>query len=188
MPDAALGAELVARMDSDQRARAEATGREVDPEVRARIEAVDVDNTAWLAALLDRHGWPRRSEVGEEASVAAWLLAQHADLDPGFQRRCLSLLAEAVRAGEAEPAHLAYLTDRTRLAEGRPQLYGTQFWYGPDGEGDLQPRPIEDPAGVDARRRDVGLEPLAEYARQLRSRDLSAAPSSTPSSSPEVER
>ncbi|MFD0969178.1 DUF6624 domain-containing protein [Plantactinospora endophytica] len=176
MPDAGLAAELVARMDRDQQARAEAVGRRVDGDVWARIQAIDVENTAWFAALLDRHGWPRRSEVGEEASGAAWLLAQHADLDRQFQRRCLALLTEAVRAGEAEPAHLAYLTDRVRLAEGRSQWYGTQFWYGPDGDGELQPWSIEDPAGVDDRRRSVGLEPLADHARRLRQQERTTEP------------
>jgi hypothetical protein len=50
---------------------------------------------------------------------AAWLLVQHADHDPAFQRVCLELLGGAVRAGEADVRHHAYLTDRVLLAEGR---------------------------------------------------------------------
>jgi hypothetical protein len=52
------------------------------------------------------------------------------------------------------------LEDRVRMFEGRPQLYGTQLE--PDDEGRPRPYPIEDPEGVDERRRAVGLEPLAE--------------------------
>lgn len=54
-------------------------------------------------------------------------------------------------------------TDRARTWPGRPQVDGTQFT---NGRADrLRPMPIEDAAGVDARRAEVGLPPLAEYAR-----------------------
>ena len=76
-----------------------------------------------------------------------------------------ALLTEAVAQKEAQADHLAYLTDRVLVAEGQPQRYGTQFYT---DKGELKPRPIEDEANVDARRKEVGLPPLAEYARQLR--------------------
>jgi hypothetical protein len=49
------------------------------------------------------------------------------------------------------------------LAEGKKQLYGTQFV---PVDGRLQPRPLEDEANVDRRRVAVGLPPLAEYIRE----------------------
>jgi hypothetical protein len=51
------------------------------------------------------------------------------------------------------------------LAEGKKQIYGTQFT---SQDGQWQPRPLEDAANVDVRRAEVGLPPLAEYARQLK--------------------
>ncbi|WP_395358147.1 DUF6624 domain-containing protein [Streptomyces sp. YH02] len=126
--------------------------------------AVDTGNTAFLKTVIAAHGWPGYRLVGEEASSAAWLIAQHADLDPAFQHQVLILLASAVEAGDAAPDHLALLTDRCRLADGRPQVYGSQFAQAPDG---LQPHPIEDPDGVDDRRRSMGLQPIAEYAALL---------------------
>ncbi|MBE1491382.1 DUF6624 domain-containing protein [Plantactinospora soyae] len=157
-----LAAELIERMDRDQRARTEVVDGTAGDDGWARVSAVDTENTAWFMAVLDRHGWPRRSKVGPAASDAAWLLAQHADLDPDFQRRCLVLLEQAVRDCEAQPSHLAYLTDRILTAEGTPQLYGTQFWYGPNGDGPIQPLPIEDPERLDERRRSVGLGAFAD--------------------------
>ncbi|HYC58747.1 MAG TPA: DUF6624 domain-containing protein [Thermoanaerobaculia bacterium] len=44
--------------------------------------------------------------------------------------------------------------------EGLPQVYRTQFHQ---VDGEWVPRPIEDEANVDARRKSVGLGPLAEY-------------------------
>jgi hypothetical protein len=154
--DPALRDELLARMERDQAAR----GGEPGTAVPEDLQDVDRENTRWLAAVLQDRAWPARSEVGDDGAFAAWLLAQHADLDPPFQRSCLVLLDEAVRAGEADPGHLAYLTDRVRVAEGRPQVYGTQVTVDADG---YRPRRLAEPDAVDERRAAVGLPPLAEY-------------------------
>ncbi len=119
-----------------------------------------------LAEIFSEHGWPGWRLVGEDGSTAAWLIVQHADLDVEFQRRGLALLEEAVAAGDASPGDLAYLVDRVRVAEGLPQIYGTQWT--PDAAGEWQPRtPIEDEANVDARRAEAGLGTLAEYLDEL---------------------
>jgi hypothetical protein len=107
--------------------------------------------------------------VGEEGATAAWLFAQHADRHPDLQRKFLDLLRDAVAAGEATARHLAYLEDRVRVAQGRPQLYGTQFTQ-VVLQARYEPMPIEDPDYVDERRAAVGLGPLAEYAAEINSR------------------
>ena len=90
------------------------------------MEAADVANLPWLRQVITDVGWPGKSLVGEDGAGAAWLLAQHADRDPAFQRRCLDLLTDAVERGEATIMQQAYLTDRVLLHEGQPQEYGTQ--------------------------------------------------------------
>ena len=152
---AALGDELRWRAAIDKHVREHAL---------EWVAAVDEANTSWLRTLVHDRGWPRRSRVGEEAATAAWLLVQHADRDPVFQRTCLDLMEEAVRSGEASASNCAYLTDRVLRAEGRPQRFGTQFQVGPRGYG---PQALEDPERVDERRASVGLEPLEAYRRQL---------------------
>lgn len=134
-----------------------------DEQLWNRMRAVDSDNTAWLRDIVDTTGWPRRSRVGDDAVVAAWLLVQHADHDPAFQRRCLDLV-EALPEGEVEATKLALLTDRVLLAEGRPQRYGTQAIL---VDGRYQVRETEDPEHVDERRAAVGLEPLATYLERF---------------------
>ena len=118
-----------------------------------------------MKTVIERHGWPGKSMVGSDGAQAAFLLVQHADAEPAFQKRCLELLAKAVKQGEATGDQLAYLTDRVLVAEGKPQRYGTQFYT---VGGKLAPRPIEDEANVDARRKEVGLPTMAEYERQMR--------------------
>ena len=149
--------ELLRRAGRDQQARVTGDVRLPDGEAMARVDA---ENLPWLRALVDEVGWPGRSLVGDDGADAAWLLVQHADQDPAFQRRCLGLLGPAVADGEASGAHLAYLTDRVLLAEGRPQLYATQVT---SRNGQWVPAPLEDPETVDRRRADLGLPPLADY-------------------------
>lgn len=100
--------------------------------------------------------------VGEDGACAALLLAQHADRDPAFQRRCLDLMTEAAERGEASRAELAYLTDRVLLAEGQPQEYGTQVAGREDG---WAPRRLRDPDHVDERRAAMSLRPHGRLHR-----------------------
>jgi hypothetical protein len=46
--------------------------------------------------------WRGRALVGEDGATASWLRAQHAHAQPAFQRRYLRLLADAVRADNAQ--------------------------------------------------------------------------------------
>jgi hypothetical protein len=126
------------------------------------MQAVHEANAAELQGIVDAHGWPTAPLVGKDGADAAWLIAQHAIGLPAFQRACL----EAVRETGAPPWQAAYLDDRIRVLEGRPQLYGTQFDW--DADGRLSPEPIEDPDNVDARRAAVGLPPLAGAVEKQR--------------------
>ena len=116
--------------------------------------------------ILEIHGWPGRSLVGEEGCAAAWLILQHSVLDPALMRRAQPMLEAAVHAGEAPPAHLAYLTDRIRTLQGELQVYGTQHDW--DDQGQMSPLPIEDEAGVEQRRSMLGMEPLSAHTTRLR--------------------
>ena len=92
-------------------------------------------------------------------------MAQHAVEDVGLQKRCLEVLEVAVARGDADPVHLAYLTDRVRMTDGLDQLYGSQFVL--DRDGSLVPWPVDDPERVDRRRRELGLPPFAEHAAAM---------------------
>ena len=167
--DEELRAELLARCEEDQRVRRKAAVSGSGPpsqDLLAEWHSIDEGNTQWLAALVDRLGWPGRTLVGEDGAHAAWLLAQHAD--PEHQQRFLELICGAVEAGQASVTDQAYLEDRVRLHDRRPQLYGTQFVY---DEDELKPHPIEDPEHLDQRRAAVGLGPFAEYEALMHRRD-----------------
>ncbi|HQR08610.1 MAG TPA: hypothetical protein PLN21_17425 [Gemmatales bacterium] len=125
------------------------------------VGKADQENTKWLKAVIEKHGWPTFTLVGKDGAQSAWLLVQHADADPKFQRQCLDLMIKQPKT-EVSLSNLAYLTDRVLLAEGKKQLYGTQFIR---ILGKSQPRPLEDEENVDKRRAEMGLSTLADYAK-----------------------
>jgi hypothetical protein len=152
MANDALGAEILAMADEDQRMR-----RSVAANARQWDASVDERNARRMRSIINEIGWPTTSKVGAQAEHMAWLLVQHADLD--FQKECFALMAREP-ADEVCPRHLAYLEDRIRVRDGLPQRYGTQLQKGDDG---WEPLPTLDPEELDARRQAVGLEPIAEY-------------------------
>ena len=166
--DQDLRKELLRRRDEEQRLRFQTIDAQkqgpIPADLLKRLTDVDRANREWLRGFIDKKGWPGQKLVGFDGSDAAWLLVQHADADPAFQKQCLTLLEAAVKRRDARPTHLAYLTDRVLSGEGKKQVYGTQFTT---KDGRLEPRPIEDEANVDRRRAAVGLRPLAEYRKQM---------------------
>jgi hypothetical protein len=169
-PTEDLRAELLRRLaqDEDVRSRLIEAGlgssAEAD-DLAHEVDELDHENTDWLRSVVEHRGWPLSSVVGVDGAHAAWLLAQHADYDPAFQRRCLELMAAAVADGQASLSDYAYLTDRVLVGEGKPQRYGTQFTQSGDS---WEPHRLEDPDRVDGRRAEVGLGTINEYAEQLR--------------------
>lgn len=129
------------------------------------IRNTDEENTKRLDEIVEQHGWPTISLVGQDGANAAWLLVQHADRNAKFQRKCLDLMT-GLPTEEISQRDLAYLTDRVLLAQGKKQLYGTQM---APADGKWAPRPLEEPDNVDRRRAERGLEPLADYIKQLES-------------------
>ncbi|MDT0322092.1 DUF6624 domain-containing protein [Streptomyces millisiae] len=167
---AELAAELLRRRDEDQHVRGLLPDTGPWPsDVLERMRRIDADNTAFLKRVIAAHGWPGLSLVGRHAANAAWLIAQHSDADPEFQRHARDLIAEAVAKGEAPRRHLAYITDRCLVHEGQPQLYGTQYFDNGDGAG-VRPRPIADLDRLDQRRAEAGLSPYAEHDARMRKR------------------
>ncbi|WP_020385180.1 hypothetical protein [Kribbella catacumbae] len=109
MKTSELRAELARRAELDQEARSAVAGWSDDPRVVGVLQEVDTDNTRWLLEVVTESGWPQISEVGEEAASNAWLLAQHADLQPEHQRMFHQGMEAAMAAGEAVPELFAYL-------------------------------------------------------------------------------
>ena len=129
-------------------------------------QQLDQQNTTDLKSLLTIYSWFSISEFGAVADQNAWLLVQHADQDPEFQKVVLVKLEKLYSVNETKPANYAYLFDRVAASWNDPskrtlQRYATQGTC--VGPGKWEPIPYEDPANIDVRRASVGLGTLAEY-------------------------
>jgi len=165
--NSALRDELLAMRAEDERVRDElANEGSLYEGYHPRMAEVHRRHGARLAEIIDEHGWPVKSLVGSDGAEAAWLIAQHDIGNPSLQRRCLKLIEAAVERNEVPARQMALMTDRIRVQEGRPQVYGTSFDW--DKQGEMSPCEIEDAENVDQRRRSVGLPPLAENTRRQR--------------------
>jgi hypothetical protein len=121
-------------------------------------------NGAEMKRIVASVGWPTHTRVGREAGHMAWLIVQHQDADPAFQRHCLKLMEPLVAKGEVSGTDFAYLTDRVAINTGGMQIYGTQMSL---VNGKAVPTRLRDARRVDERRRQVGLGPLDEYQRLI---------------------
>lgn len=123
-------------------------------------ERLNKENQAALLELIEKKGWPRKSQVGGIAAGAAFLIIQHSDTQK--QMRFLPEIKKLCEQNEANWPEYALMYDRTELAQGRPQRYGSQLNFNPM-TNQYELSNLEDPAKVDLWRAEVGLGPLADY-------------------------
>ncbi|HYD31996.1 MAG TPA: DUF6624 domain-containing protein [Azospirillaceae bacterium] len=175
--DAELIRDLLTLRDRDQETRTRLlAGGRLYGGYDDDMQAVHRDNARRLDAIVQQHGWPGLSLVGLEGCRAAWLIAQHSNCTPDLQRNFLAAMTQAAEAGEVPARQAAFLTDRIRFNEGKPQVYGTVLDWGEDGELRCD---LDDPAAVDARRAAVGLPPYQDDLPKHR-QDVNAEGGSAP--------
>lgn len=152
-----LREELLARAERDQDARhAHAVQRgEGD---WSPVAAVDADNLAFLAPLLEQRGWLGSDLVGEDGANACWLLVQHCPSER--QDAWLPLMEQAVTEGRAAARDLVYLQDRVHMHHNRRQTHGTQHLGYRDGPVRLWP--VTNPDTLNARRAALDLPPIGD--------------------------
>jgi hypothetical protein len=109
--------------------------------------------------------WFGKSIVGEDGAEAAWIIVQHAISLPELSRRMLPILRREAEKDEVPLWQTAFLDDRIRSFEGKPQLYGSQFdWNERDA---MSPNEIFEPENIDERRAAIGLAvPYSEYIKE----------------------
>ncbi len=156
--------ELVQLGVEDQEPRQELTAEKMQDTVFARaMLRGDSARTARLRAIVEEYGWPDSTRVGPEAAEAAFLILQHSPVQE-FQEAMLPVLEGLVEQGTVPRDDAAMLIDRVLMHQGLPQRYGTQFTM-EDGHWVLYK--VGDEAGLEARRKAVGLPTMQEYMRIL---------------------
>jgi hypothetical protein len=164
--DQKLRAELLAMGKTDQGIRMKmfAMPNAQQGTLELELEHTDATLTEKLKQIVASHGWPTIALVGYDASQAATLILIHSR-DHDFQRRLLPELQKLVQEKRIVGLDIATLVDKTLVAEGKPQRFGTQFAW--KGDGPMVMNPVEDPAHLDQRRENYLLPPLDLYKRML---------------------
>jgi len=148
--------------EKDQEFRLALDAKNITEERGEEMEAIDQQSMEYLQKVIEEIGWPIISKVGEKASHAAWLLAQHSH-DLEFQKKVLKLMQNEPE-GEVKKENIAFLQDRVLVNEGKPQVYGTQHKL---QYGKWVPSEIEDSEDVDERRKRMGMPLLEENTEAL---------------------
>jgi hypothetical protein len=106
----AIRAELERMLEDDQTLRSQADevekkygskSKELE-ELWARQTVNDKKNLSRLEEMIKENGWPGLSSVGGKASLAAFLILQHADYE--HQKKYFQLVKEALRTPQEETA------------------------------------------------------------------------------------
>ncbi|HPN81153.1 MAG TPA: hypothetical protein PK619_01820 [bacterium] len=148
----------------DQEAREAAVKDYSNKKLSRKAYLIDGRNIVKVKKIIKDFGWPTYDLVGRRASNAFWLLVQHADRDLAFQKKCLKLLEIAVRDNQAKPINLAYLTDRVRIAEGKKQMFGTQYRI---KDGKLVLKPVIDRKNLDKLRKKYGMTTMKQQNKKM---------------------
>jgi len=121
-----------------------------------------------VEAMFKKYGFPGFDKVGKEGSGHFWLLVQHCDKFPAFQKKVLKAMDKEVKKGNANPNNYAYLYDRVKVNAGEKQLFGTQVTYETETTGRAIPKiGLADSANVDKLRKEYTLEPLKDYLNTM---------------------
>lgn len=125
-------------------------------------EAINKKNAEEFDSIFAVKGWPKISEMGFYASEAAFLIVQHSTTER--QEKYIVEVEKLCKEDEALWSDYALMYDRICIARDRPQRYGSQCRQDEE-TGAYSFYPIEDEKNVNARRKEMGLEPIEEYAR-----------------------
>ncbi len=140
------------------------TKEEYTGDHRALQAVIDSSNMAFVENYFITNGYPGKSVVGEESSLAAWYVLQH---NPDKIATYLPLIKKAAADGEISMRSAAMMEDRYLMNEGKPQVYGTQGMHYDDERGSFI-WPIENPETVNERRIKAGYDQTIEaYSKVL---------------------
>jgi hypothetical protein len=114
-----------------------------------------------LHELIDQCGFPYIDKTSHQAYKGAILTILHSGL--------IDLMTETLKIienaplGAVEKRDMAYLIDKIRILQKRPQVYGTQYLI--NLEGVVTFVEIEDIANINRRRELFGMETFEEYKK-----------------------
>ncbi len=113
-----------------------------------------------LEDIIETKGWPKISDVGENAAGGAFLIIQHSNYEK--QKKYLPTIKALCEIKEANWESYALMYDRIQMNENKPQRYGSQVTFNNTTKS-FELYQLEDESKVDEWRKEMGLIPLSEY-------------------------
>lgn len=119
-----------------------------------------------LKQIFDKHGFVGFDLAGTEGSENFWLMVQHSDKNPQFQKEVLAKMKIEVEKENANSSNYGLLVDRVAINTGNKQVYGTQVTYNLE-TGQAYSKNLKDSINVNKRRKSIGLEPIEKYLNEM---------------------
>ncbi len=131
-------------------------------------DSVFFSNQSKLNKYYKEYGFLGIDKVDKEGATHFWLLVQHCDKFPEFQKKVLRNMEKEVKKGNANGENYAYLFDRVQVNANKKQKFGTQVTYEVETTGRAFPKVgLLDSANVDLLRKEYGLTTLKEYLNMM---------------------
>jgi len=174
--DSVLLKELVLMHIEDQQFRTAELELKLDPDFVKKLEKSGLsslmkearnlpwlelcnDHKARLNGLIEKDGMPKYEKIGPLGVSALFVLLLHHE--PSF----LDTYFDELRS-LFNPHKLSYMYDKVCVKKGVPQKYGTQVVFSKEEKRNIF-YPIENESNVDSLRFQIGLSPIANYARKV---------------------
>lgn len=129
-------------------------------------DSVFTANQKRVGEIFAEYGFIGFDLAGESGSRNFWMIVQHSDHNPEFQKEVLKEMKKEVDKQNAISSDYGFLFDRVNLNTGQSQIYGTQVTYNMNN-GQAYPKKLEDSINVNQRRKSIGLEPIEEYLNEM---------------------
>ncbi|MFA7361328.1 MAG: DUF6624 domain-containing protein [Candidatus Kapaibacterium sp.] len=123
-------------------------------------KSLNETNLKNLEDIIETKGWPKISDVGENAAGGAFLIIQHSNYEK--QKKYLPTIKALCEIKEANWESYALMYDRIQMNENKPQRYGSQVTFN-NSTKSFELYQLEDESKVDEWRKEMGLIPLSEY-------------------------
>ena len=136
-----------------------------DETIQRKWDETDRANEIKAKKIIGKFGYPGYNLVGE-TSDDFWAIVQHCDDDVPFQEHVLALMEKEINKNNASKRNYAYLMDRVLVNKNQKQIYGTQLSRD-DKTGKFSPFPLKYPQAIDKLRKQMDLEPLADYVKNF---------------------
>jgi len=164
--DVTLQRQMLKMRDEDQAARGFTNGQRSSNMTKAMIAALPATDrrlTEELKQIVAKSGWPVISLVGIDASNDAMLILTHTP-DHAWQKELLPELQKLAAEDKIDGSGLALVVDKELVAEGKEQLYGTQFKF---INGKMAMFAVQDPSHLDELRAKALLPPMSVYKQVM---------------------